>query len=400
MTDHGVQSTRRTRLLFASKQPQRWNDIFVRKFNNHSLIGTFYFSDHVGRLGYAGAINELNTRLTRDQIDIVLLDLEFYSAIGIDLLGRLRSETMRVLLCFDDAMLHDFNILNALACHHVACAEPTAVFRYREAGLSASHFLLENSYHDFQSFAKLPKDIDVLFVGDLTKGDRRSFTDRLTAAGIPLTIHDPSLHGFLSYENLAHLISRSRILLNLSKSNDVGTRPESHFPINRHLQFKGRIIEAGLGRAVCVSEYSPSVELLFDQETVPVFHSTEEAVATLKHLLANPTRLDQLAEKFQMLILSKYEETIQVNDLMQILPQLPIEGDLLPSWVPIQYVCATAIDRFATGRSGPLGFTRDLVDFCAAGHPYRKSQKLGALALAIAQLARKATQKLRRHSNG
>ena len=49
-----------------------------------------------------------------------------------------------------------------------------------------------------------------------------------------------------------------------------------------HYHLKGRIIQSGLCGTLCVSEYSPGQEVIFNENDLPTFQSKEECLDILK----------------------------------------------------------------------------------------------------------------------
>ena len=107
-------------------------------------------------------------------------------------------------------------------------------------------------------------------------------------------------------DELWELIIKSKIVINLSKSRtSVVENYASENVFKFNYNFKGRILLAGFLGVACVSEYSPSQELLFNEDEVPTFFTKEECVKILKKLLTN----DELLAKYTKKITSK------INDL-------------------------------------------------------------------------------------
>ena len=65
---------------------------------------------------------------------------------------------------------------------------------------------------------------------------------------------------------------------------------------------------AGLNGAVCVSEYSPGQELLFDEKEVPTFFTKEECLEILKKLLSNDELLNEYNNRFTSKVCSSHED--------------------------------------------------------------------------------------------
>lgn len=349
--------------LFVSKWPQRWNELFIAKFGRLYHVHILRIHERVRAVGYAQLADVINAEIERCGAEVVLLDIEFYQGFGVDILARLTRRAKLVLVTFDDIVFHEFNATNARACDIVLCADPLAVLKYREKNIPAALCLLENSVAPFAAAGRLAKDIDVLFFGDLSKGGRRQFVTELSARGIPVTVHAPEIDGELSYEALARLIARARIVLNLSKTHTIGRPPEAVVPVDAYLQFKGRVVEAGLGQALCVSEYAPGVEYLFGADRVPMFRTVEECAVIVKALLADPSRLERAAAALHELVMASCEETVQLAVVSDAIERATTASRSWPEWVPAAYLRTLAVARFLRVRPGGVALIRDFGAF-------------------------------------
>ena len=113
----------------------------------------------------------------------------------------------------------------------------------------------------------------------------------------------------LPQDELIKLISKSKIILNLSKSRTTSVRNYASENIYKfYYQFKGRIIMAGLNGVACVSEYSPGQELFFTEDEVPTFFTKEECVKVLKKILENDELLAKYTNKFTSKVCNLYED--------------------------------------------------------------------------------------------
>lgn len=351
------------RALFVSKWPQRWNELFLAKFRRLYHVDVLRIHERVRAVGYARLAGEINAVIERRGADLVLLDIEFYQGVGLDILADLTRRAKLVLVTFDDIVFHEFNATNARVCDLVLCADPLAVLKYREKNLPAALCLLENSIAPYAAAGRLVKDIDVLFFGDLSKGGRRQFVSDLSARGVQVTVHAPEIDGELSYDALARLISRARIVLNLSKTHTIGRPPEAVVPVDAYLQFKGRVVEAGLGQALCVSEYAPGVEYLFGPARVPMFRTVDECAAILKELLADPTTLESAAVAFHHAVMTTCEESVQLVQVGNAIEGASPSCRSLPRHVPVAYLRALAVARFLRLRPRFTVLARDFRAF-------------------------------------
>lgn len=392
MIDPSPTAPARIPTLFISKFPQRWHELFVKKFAGTFAIETFYIHDVIKRHGFKEVVDQLNALVHRQSIWLAFLDIEFYFAFGLDLIEAFPGGTRLVLTAFDDIVLHHVNYINALACDLVLCADPIAVMKYRETGVCAELCFLENSRVLFDQHADAVKDIDVLFFGDLTKGGRKEFLSKIAARGIEITVHAPELQGVLPYAELVRLMARAKIVLNFSQTHDCIDRPETVLPMERALQFKGRILEAGLAKAACVSEYAPSVEHLFGTETVPMFTTADECAQILIDLLTDENRRFELAERLHSETIGCFEETVQVPFLIKTIQGLPARDCRRPKRVPYYYVSLVAKNRFLQGRRPLRGWIRDLLAFLFRAKVYAWHHRWLAILQACASAPARASR--------
>ena len=153
------------------------------------------------------------------------------------------------------------------------------------------------------------KEIDVLFYGHITP-DRRNILDYIVKEGINLKNigHEGNVTG-LPKDELLKLISKSKIVLELSKSRTSFVKNYASESIYKfYYLYKGKIIIAGLKGAACVSEYSPGTELLFSKDEVATFFTKEECVKILKKLLNNKELLEKYTNKFTSKVYNLYAD--------------------------------------------------------------------------------------------
>ena len=114
---------------------------------------------------------------------------------------------------------------------------------------------------------ELKKEIDVLFFGNITP-KRKEILDYIIREGVLLKNIGHEEHApQLPRDELLKFISKSKIILNLSRSRTTSIQSYGSESIYKFsYQFKGRIILSGLKGAACVSEYSPGQELIFNED--------------------------------------------------------------------------------------------------------------------------------------
>ncbi len=125
-------------------------------------------------------------------------------------------------------------------------------------------------------------------------------------------------------EKLAKLISQSKIVLNFAESSN-GNRSFNHLKIfKKFYQTKGRIQMAGISKVLCISEYSASSELLYNQKELPFFKSKEECLEKIKFFLSNENELNAATEKFYSKNL-EFEDSNYINQIKRFLDELKIK---------------------------------------------------------------------------
>ena len=155
----------------------------------------------------------------------------------------------------------------------------------------------------------IKRKLTYFFLGTLRLIERK-FLDYIAKEGISLKNvgHEEHIVG-LPKEELLKLISKSKIVLDLSKSKTSSVKSFTSENIYKfYYQMKGKVVEAGLNGAACVSEYSPGLELLFNEEEIPIFYTKEECVMILKKLLNNDELLSKYKNKFTSKACSLFED--------------------------------------------------------------------------------------------
>lgn len=291
-------------------------------------------------------------------IGTVFLDTEFFPIVDCIMISRIPDGVLRVLLAFDDALQHEFNLQNALSCHAVLTADPISVRLFQQRSIPAHFICLEGSPSLYYPASEGEKPVhDVLFFGDPTRGDRPKWLSYLVESGIEVTI--PS-YGSLSYEELAKQIRSSRIVLNFSKVAAAPYSPLASKAIAPYLYFKGRIIEAGLSKTLCLSEEFPGVEDLFGEGTLQCFSSPEECLKMIKKFLADEENRLLFSKALYDICTERYADPPQSKAIANFLFKLPAIS-LTESGTDITY-CANLLSRkiFKLLPNSPLLTSREI----------------------------------------
>ena len=293
------------KVLMILKYPRGWNIAIIDKFSNYYDTEYLYISDYKNK-NFAEIIHEINNLIKLKDIKIVFFDVDYFKFINSFFIKKINCEK-KILWTGDDFELHEMNAITASSCDLVLSHCPLSVLKYREKGYKA--YVLHGEECKINKNNDNKKEIDVLFFGNLTP-DRKEILDYIAKEGISLKNvgHEDHIVG-LPKEELLKLISKSKIVLDLSKSKTSSVKSFTSENIYKfYYQMKGKVVEAGLNGAACVSEYSPGLELLFNEEEIPIFYTKEECVKILKKLLNNDELLSKYKNKFTSKACSLFED--------------------------------------------------------------------------------------------
>jgi len=287
------------KVLIIFKYPRgHWNIPVINQLSIYYKTEYVYISDYKNK-NFTEITNEINNLIKIKNIEIVVFDVDYFKFINFFFVDKINCKK-KILITGDDFELHEMNSVTASACDLVLTACPLSVLKYQEKGYQAQLIHFEND-PKFKINKKndLKKEIDVLFFGDLTP-DRRDILNYITKEGINLKNigHDKTTPG-VSDEELLKLISKSKIIIDLSKSRTSSVKNYSSESVYKfYYQFKARVITAGINRVACVSEYSPGQQLLFDENEISSFYTKEQCVKILKKFLTNNNLLEEYTKKF------------------------------------------------------------------------------------------------------
>lgn len=286
----------KNKVLAIFKYHRPWNTDVVNSFSNFYEIQSLQINDYKNK-NFSEIINDINNIIKSKNIEIVIFDVDYFKFINLFFIQKISCKK-KILITGDDFELHEMNAITASSCDIVLTGCPLSKLKYREKGYKAHFINFENSKLKKSSVVK--KEIDVLFFGHITN-ERKKFLDYIVKEGINLKNvgHESHIRG-IPDDELANLISKSKIVLNLSKSRTDSSIKSfsSHNPYKFFYQMKGRIIVAGMNGVLCVSEYSPSQELFFNKDEIPTFYTKDECVEILKKILSDQSLLERYTNKF------------------------------------------------------------------------------------------------------
>lgn len=300
-------------------------------FNTQLLIKNFgrgqviYFVDLIREKGIKYTEAQIMDTIRKNDISIVFfvpngnnyeLSIEFFKMLR----DGLKVKT--VLLVLDDELIFDVltkyyaQVFNAA----VTC-DYYATFAYQKLNIPALYFFSNFSKKDFYP-VNLDKDIDVSFVGDCAKADRKEYIAYLKTKGIKvLTYGKGSENGFVTMENLPKIFSRSKINLNFTKIDKV--KPFAWFLEDNTLtniirQNKGRPMEVAMTGSFCLSEYSPALNVTFTiGKDVDMFYNKEDLYEKILFYLRNDALRIEMASNAYKKAVTLYEADIFMPRLVE-----------------------------------------------------------------------------------
>ena len=272
-----------------------FNFTIIKRFSNYYDTKHLYISDFSDK-NFTEIITEINNFIKKNNIDIVVFDVDYFKFINAFFIDRINVKK-KAILSGDDFENHQMNSITASYCDMVLSTCPLSVLKYKEKGFDAHYIPYEAG--EFKDHENEKRDIDVLFFGELTN-DRNNFLNFIDKEGIKLkNVGFEKNSKSLSDAELNKLISRSKIVLNLSKTKTDSVKSHNSSNVFKsYYQLKGRIFDSAMKGALCVSEYSPGQELLFSKDEIPTFYTPEECAKILKELLNNTELLLKFKNNF------------------------------------------------------------------------------------------------------
>jgi hypothetical protein len=298
-------------IIFALPHVHNWENDIINKFNLLYEVKYIFADQYFNKGGTENLIKVCNDIIKNEKIDIIIFDTDFAPYIDANVIKSFTKSIFKILLTFDNIVHSNLNLINASNCNLVLTGDPIDVLKLKEYNLNSMYFQLEGSSKVYKDLS-LIKDIDILFYGLLHKFGRKEFISTLIERGYNIKIVGPP-DNIVTNEKLVELINRSKIVLNFSYS-DSSNIYKNFFPIKDNdidtpmLQFKGRFLQCGLCNTLCISEYAPSIELLFNNDEVPTFKNIEECEYQIIKYLNNNLLRESITNNLKNKCIKLYED--------------------------------------------------------------------------------------------
>ena len=382
-------------LLLKSKT--RWADQLIRKLSLEFSVFPIYALPQIREYGFGTLLKNLNQEIVRRGAGCVFFSVDFFPSIDVRFIQGVDPSVKKVFVTFDDCILHPFNSISAARCDLVLTADPISVLKYQEKGVPAEYFPLESSAEIYKP-AVVKKKQGVLFFGVRTKGNRPKYFEYFKERGIAIKVAGVDSN-FLNLDDLVQEINNAKIVVNFSQTDRLDTNVSDVFhAYDKLFQFKGRIIEAGLCRTACISEYSPAIPLLFGKGEVPTFRNPEECAQMIEELLSDDDQLEEVASKLYDTVTQRFEDSVIMTNVMRVLRRLSTEAkDTRIVIIPSQYSKISLRGRLRQISAKPSEVIKELRDWYLSRdgttHPSRLSMLGGTLIWFVYLLTKERIQK-------
>lgn len=272
---------------------------FIDYFNEYSIRGKTGFEIYIKKLLQKENIEEIFFMFVSGD---ATLDISFICEI---------SQNRVVYMVFWDLEQH-FEIIDR---YYAQCAD--LVFlpsnkEYKEMfklyGIDA---VWTFSLFDKEKYVlNMNRDIDVSFIGDLNKGNRKEYIEYLKQNGINVEVYGAgSKNGKISFKKMVEILNRSKISLNFSDIFENSVYSFYKKINNRIKQTKGRIIEICMSGAFLLTEKSNSLNEVLDISNIDTFSSKKELLEKIEYYLNNDKERETKAKKAQNEVITKYDSS-------------------------------------------------------------------------------------------
>jgi spore maturation protein CgeB len=282
------------------------------------------YMEHFKKNGLMGLEGDIKRLIEESHIDTLLIFRHADSfVLTPEFLQELKTLHVRIIfMFFDDEMyLHSLSKYYAQVADGVITTDYYGSFYYEQIGIPCEVYFSGYSKEIYYP-KEVKKDIDVSFVGNLLKQDRKAYVDYLENQGIYVeTFGVGAKNYFLEESEFADIFSRTKINLNFTKTEMTLSYVTQEDPLSlKTRQNKGRPIEIALCGGFCLSEYAPTLGKVFEiGEQIDQFETKEELYAKVRYYLDHPDIAEAMAQKAYQKALEDYEISHYLNGVFQAL---------------------------------------------------------------------------------
>jgi len=320
--------------LFKERKKETPNSFFFeRKFAKGYNTTLVFISDYL-KQNNQQIVKSINHIIQDKKISIVLFEGDHVSIFDKKFIHLINKEVKKGLLLQDDYMYHYINRITASACDFIFTPCPVSDIKFKELGYKSFFLPVEADGSIFKNLGQ-KKIYDVLFFGRV-KNNRKEITEYLKENKIKIIECGPKDSISNTAEKLGKLINQSKIVLNFTESDNTNklNNPLSHY--KNYYQLKGRAYFTGMCGTLCISEYAPSIELVFDKNEMPYFTGKEDCLKVVKDYLADNSKLEKQTKIYMEKCL-EYEDSKYINNIMSFIEESTKTKNTIEVKVPYWY---------------------------------------------------------------
>lgn len=320
------------KIIIINKTKSFYSEFLSYKFNIKYEIINFYLEDHFNKTENE-VIKEINYIIKKNNIKLLVAEGDYLSLINFNFIKKLDC-FKKILFLLDDYDMHEVNFISAKVFDFVFTSCPLSNLRYLEKGFK-SYFVPLESNKDLLKNFNLEKKFNVSFFGR-KKSTRDEYINFLKQNDINVELIGYNSRPDYKWDNLSKFISSSRIVLNFSNTG-YKNKFYSHSTIQHNFfSFKGRPIMVGLCDTLCVSEFSPSNQIIFGND-MPSFKNKHELLLICKKLLSEESYFNKTKDIFIKRCF-EYEDNVYFKKILDEIDQEVKQEKTLNIKLPFWYI--------------------------------------------------------------
>ena len=348
-------------ILFSERKKETPNTFFYeKKFLMQYKTKIIFISDYLKENNHSIA-KSINNVIKKENISIVLFQGDGLSIMDVKFIKLIDSKVKKGMLVWDDMMYHYTNRITASACDFILSGCPLSVIKFQELGYKTFWLPVESNGSIFKDL-KEKKIHDVLFFGR-QKNNRSENIKYLKENNIKVFECGPYDEISNTFEKLNKLINQSKIVINFTEQDNTRYNYNPLSSFKNHYSIKGRAYYTGLCGTLCISEYNPAAELLFDNNELPYFKNKEECLKIIQDFLSNNSKLIEATDKYKKKCM-QYEDSIYIKKIKEFIDGIYQEKEEikvnLPLWYEFIFFKKNIMLRFRQNKF--LSFFRQVFD--------------------------------------
>ncbi len=333
-------------ILFKERKKETPNSFFYeRKFSRKYNVTTVFISDYL-KDNNLKIIKKINNIIKKESISVVLFEGDHLSIFDTKFIKSIDCGVKKGIFLQDDYMFHYMNRITASACDFVLTACPLSDLKFKVLGYNSMFLPVEADGSIFKDYNE-KKIYDVLFFGRV-KNNRSQMIKYIKDNGVNILECGPYDPISDTPEKLAKVINKSKIVLNFSESDNKKRENNQLSHYKYYYQMKGRVCFIGMCNSLCVSEYSPSNELIFKDNEMPYFKDKEDCLKIVQKLIQDNLTLRNVTEKYREKCLY-FEDSKYMKKIKNFLETLDLNKKIkvkIPYWYEYAFFKKNIMLRF------------------------------------------------------